>query len=155
LTISDRVQKDLPTYNASIYFRTNLWSIKIDAAQTRKISASSFFTLRIWSASPLTQGTSMRLCIIVCTASRNAKKSPHNFAVTNGKGKKSFSQKHVQPSNKPRSPRSERYCRLWPLSRPPSILVTNYLKSIDFVLLKKINKSTVAVAVKDVTLAGF
>jgi hypothetical protein len=38
-----------------------------------------------------------------------------------------FQKVHVQPLNKPRSPGSETYCRLWPPSRPPSILVTNCL----------------------------
>ncbi len=43
----------------------NLRSGKSDAARTRKKSASSWFTLRIRSASPLTQENSMRHCIIV------------------------------------------------------------------------------------------
>jgi hypothetical protein len=47
----------------------NLWSVKRDAAQKRKKFVSSWFTLRILSASPLTQGTLMRHCIIVCNES--------------------------------------------------------------------------------------
>ncbi len=57
----------------------NLRSVKRDAARTRKKSAGSWFTLRIRSASPLTQGTSMLHCIIVCTASFNVKVIAYTF----------------------------------------------------------------------------
>ncbi len=46
----------------------NFRSVKNDAARTRKKSTSSWSMLRIWSASPLTQGTSMHHCVIVCTS---------------------------------------------------------------------------------------
>jgi hypothetical protein len=36
-----RIKQDLLTYNAPIYLRTECWSVKRDAAQTRKKSARS------------------------------------------------------------------------------------------------------------------
>ncbi len=57
----------------------NLRGVKRDAARTRKKYAGSWFTLRIRSASPLTQGTSMRRCVIVCIASLNVKVIAYSF----------------------------------------------------------------------------
>jgi hypothetical protein len=64
-----RFKQDIPTFNASIYMRTNSSVRKSDADRTRKnicefmIHASNSVSITIDAE------TSMRHCIIVCTAS--------------------------------------------------------------------------------------
>jgi hypothetical protein len=59
----------------------NVRSVKRDAVRSEqeKKSACSWFTLQIRSASPLTQGTPMGHCVIVCTASPNVKVIAYSF----------------------------------------------------------------------------
>jgi hypothetical protein len=64
------------TFNASINLRIKCLEREKNCGLEKKIcnfKTVSEFVLRILSALPLTQGTSMRHCFIVCTASLNVK----------------------------------------------------------------------------------
>jgi hypothetical protein len=73
----------------------NVRSVKGDAARTRKKSTSSWFMLRIRSASPLTQRTLMRHCFNVCTASLNGKVIAYSFCWRERKRKYDFYSKNA------------------------------------------------------------
>jgi hypothetical protein len=72
-----------------------LRSVKGDAARTRKKIRKFMIHAVNRSASPLTQGTSMPHCFIVCTASLNDKVIAYSFCWREQKRKYDFLQKLV------------------------------------------------------------